>query len=99
MTENLKEQTGAHGVKTQLQLGTMHGQGIVPTTVVSDLVVADIEDKNPIEISRSYTRMEIPMSEEQIPTPDMMGPWEHLRSVAQKNATVHTKHRNKFADW
>ena len=84
LTENLKQQIGVDGERTELQLGTMHGQSLVTTTVVNDLVVTDLEDKNPIEIPRSYTRMEIPVTEQQIPTPEVVKQWEHLRGVAER---------------
>ena len=62
----------------------MHGQSLVTTTVVHDLVVTDMEDKYPIEIPRSYTRMEIRVTEQQIPTPELAERWEHLRGVAKR---------------
>lgn len=84
LTENLREQLGVNGEKTELQLGTMHGQSLVTTTIVDNLVVTDMEDKYPIEIPRSYTRMEIPVTEQQIPTPELVKQWEHLRGVAER---------------
>ena len=84
LTENLREQLGVDGERTELQLGTVHGQSLVTTTVVHDLVVTDMEDKYPIEILRSYTRMEIPVTEQQIPTPELVEQWEHLRGVAKR---------------
>ena len=84
LTESLREKIGADGEKTQLQLGTMHGQSLITTTVVSDLVVADMEGKNPVELPQSYTSFEIPVTERQIPTPEAVKRWEHLHSVAEK---------------
>lgn len=45
LTENLREQLGVDGERTELQLGTVHGQSLVTTTVVHDLVVTDMEDE------------------------------------------------------
>lgn len=84
LTENLGEQLGVDGERTELQLGTMHGQSLVTTTVVHDLVVTDMEDKHLIEIPRSYTRMEIRVTEQQIPTPELAERWEHLRGIAKR---------------
>jgi len=84
LTESLREKIGIDGEKSELQLGTMHGQSLVATTIVNDLVVTDMEDRNPIEISRSYTRMEIPVTEQQIPTPEVVKQWEHLHGVAER---------------
>ena len=84
LTESLREKMAVDGERTQLQLGTMHGQSLITTTVVSDLVVTDMEGKNPVELPQSYTRFEIPVTEQQIPTPEEVKRWEHLRSVAEK---------------
>ena len=84
LTESLREKMSVDGKKTQLQLGTMHGQSLISTTVVSDLLVMDMEGKNPVELPQSYTRFEIPVTEQQIPTPEGVKRWEHLRSVAEK---------------
>ena len=84
LTENLKEQLGVKGEKTELQRGTMHSQSLVTTTVVDSLVMTDMEDRNPVELPRSYTRMEIPVAEQQIPTPELVRQWEHLRGVAER---------------
>lgn len=82
--ENLREQLDVDGERTELQLGTMHGESIVTTTVVHDLVVAGMEDKYSIEIPRSYTRMKIPVTEQQIPNPELVEQWEHLHGVAKR---------------
>lgn len=50
LTENLRDQMGVNGEETELQLGTMHGKSFVTTTVVNNLVVTDLDDKNPIEL-------------------------------------------------
>ena len=68
LTENLREQIGAQGESTNLQLGTMHGQSLITTTVVDDLVITDMQGNDPLEKPRCYTRMEIPVTTEQIPT-------------------------------
>lgn len=91
--ENLREQLDVDGERTELQLGTMHGESIVTTTVVHDLVVAGMEDKYSIEIPRSYTRMKIPVTEQQIPNPELVEQWEHLR--CKKDPQDYTK----LGDW
>ena len=70
LTESLREKMAVDGERTQVQLGTMHGQSLITTTVVSDLVVTDMEGKNPVELPQSYMRFEILVTEQQIPTPE-----------------------------
>ena len=84
LMESLKEQIGAEGERTKLQLSTMHSQSLVATSVVDDLIVTDMEGNNAVEMPRSYTQMEIPVNKEQIPTPEMVKQWVHLREVAEK---------------
>ena len=83
-TENLREQIGAQVESTNLQLGTMHGKSLITTTVVDDLVITDMQGNNPLEMPRCYTRMEIPVPTEQIPTPEVVKRWDHLQEVAEK---------------
>ena len=75
---------GVDGVTTLLQLGTMHGHSQVQSTALNDLVVTDLEDKNPIELPRTYTRETIPAYHKQIPTPELLSQWDHLSKVAQE---------------
>ena len=62
----------------------MYGQSLVSTTVVDDLIVTDMEGNNAVEMPRSHTQTEIPVNKEQIPTPEMVKQWAHLREVAVK---------------
>ena len=75
---------GLNGERTDVQLSTLHGQSPVTTTVINDLVVTDMVDKNPVEIPRSYARLETPVSEQQIPTPKVVQRSKHLHSVAER---------------
>ena len=72
------------GVKTVLQLGTMHGQSQVESTEQSDLIVTDLDDNNAIELPLTYTRDEILAGHQQILTPELISCWEHLTEIAVK---------------
>ena len=69
---------------TKIQLGTMHGQSLVDSAIVKDLVVTDLNGKNPVELPRAYTRQEIPADTEQIPTPEIVSRIEHLKEIASE---------------
>ena len=69
---------------TKIQLGTMHGQSLVDSAIVKDLVVTDLNGKNPVELPRAYTRQEIPADTEQIPTPEIVSHIEHLKEIASE---------------
>ncbi|CAB3984748.1 Hypothetical predicted protein [Paramuricea clavata] len=83
LTENLREQLGVQGQRTKLQLGTMLGRNLVDSTIVEDLVVTDMKDLNAVEITRLYTRTEIPVTDRQIPTPGMVQRWQHHHEIAK----------------
>ena len=83
MTEKLQNQLGVKGVKTALQLGTMHGRRYVNSNVLTNLIVTDLNDRNPIEINKVFTREFIPVDHNQIPTPEIVSKWKNLESVAK----------------
>ena len=70
LTDRLREHLEVPGTKTTLQLGMMHGQSLVESTIVEDLVITDLNSKCPIELPRAYTRDEIPVDIDLIPTPE-----------------------------
>ena len=83
-TESIKSQLGAEGARTRLQLGTMHGQSYVDSTALSGLTVTDLHGRNPVELPRTFTRDEIPVSHQQIPTPEIISRWKHLLKVSKE---------------
>ena len=83
LSENLKDRLKATNTKTQLQLGTMHGQSVVDSAVVEELIVSYPNGTNPIELSRTYTTNEIPVQHEQITTSrEIVGRIDHLKEIA-----------------
>ena len=62
----------------------MHGQSYVNSTVISNLIVADLQDQNPIEIPKLFTREFIPVNHNQIPTQELLAGWKHLRGVSHQ---------------
>ena len=84
LTENLWHHLEAPGTKTTLQLGTMHGQSLVESVVVNDLIVTDPDGRNQIALPRAYTRDEIPVNHDQIPTPEIVSRLEHLKEIANE---------------
>ena len=84
ITERLRKRLAATSTVTKIQLGTMHGQSLVDSTIAKDLVVTDLKDKNPVELPRAYTRQEIPADTEHIPTPEIVSCIEHLKEIASE---------------
>ena len=82
VTEGLKKQLGVEGIPTTLRLGTMHGESLVDSSILKGLTVMDAEGKTKIELPKLYTREEIPVDHDQIPTPEIARRWKHLKGVA-----------------
>ena len=78
ITERLKTRLVATSTVMKIQLGTMHGQSLVDSAIVKDLVVTDLNGKNPVELPRAYTRQEIPADTKQIRTPEIVDRIEQL---------------------
>ena len=83
-TESIRKQLGVDGIRVMLQLATMHGESQVESTILDNLIVTSLDDENPIELPRSYTRDEIPADHRQIPTLSLINQWSHLSEVAKK---------------
>ena len=87
LTETLRNQLKLSGNETTLRLGTMHGQSYVPSRVITKLIVTDLRGHNPVEIPKLYTRESIPVSHKQIPTPEILSKWKHLKDVSKEVST------------
>ena len=77
LTDDLFDKLNASGVRTHLQLKTMHGTSYSDSSVVSDLIVTDLHGNNAIRLPKVYTRDVIPVNVSQ-----MVKQWQHLRHVA-----------------
>ncbi|XP_068204676.1 uncharacterized protein [Palaemon carinicauda] len=82
ITESLREQIGASGTETCLKLQTMHGVNIVNTLAVNNLCVTDMEGNNTIDLPKTFTRQDIPVSHQQIPKPKLLKKVAGLRNIA-----------------
>jgi hypothetical protein len=91
ITDNLKDKLTAVGTDTALQLKTMHGESVIKTTSVNDLVVTDTNNNNAVELPMTYTRSEIPVTPDQIPEPKLICQWPYLKHIAETITEFHPK--------
>jgi hypothetical protein len=84
ITERLKNQMNAVVIETSLQLGTMHDLSFINSHVLNELVVTDLNDNNDIELRRTYTREQITIDYQQIPTPEVVGRFENLNAISKE---------------
>ena len=81
-TESLMRQLGVGGTRTRISLTTLEKKdSLIDSFVVKDLVISDLDENVFIELPTLYTRPEIPVSKEDIPTQGDVDQWPHLSGV------------------
>ena len=85
ITEQLIKSLMLDGVKSHLQLSTMHKEDeIIQCKKVQGLAVADLKKQASIPLPKVYTRNAIPYKPSQIPKPEVALQWEYLSCIAQE---------------
>ncbi|KAK3739697.1 hypothetical protein QZH41_004055, partial [Actinostola sp. cb2023] len=82
ITDNIRKQLKAEGNNTKILVGTVNGRALHDTKVITGLKVSDLDDKQVIELPRTFTRDEIPASESNIPQRELVRNWQHLKKIA-----------------
>ena len=82
-TESLMRQLGVDGTRTRISLTTLEKKDSpIDSFVVRDLVISDLDENVFIELPALYTRPDIPLSKEDIPTQSDIDQWPHLCGVS-----------------
>ena len=84
VTNSITEKLGIQGVKTSLNLSTMHGQQTIPVARVDGLVAERLDRHVKVKLPKAYAKDSIPARRDQIPTPDIAEKWVHLRKIKDK---------------
>ena len=84
VTESLAEKLNVKGPEVNVTLTTMHGIDTVVTQAIEGLIVTDTEGQNDIELPKTYTRCDIPVSHQQIPDRTIVNQWPHLGHIADR---------------
>ena len=84
ITEELRDQLKAKHEDSMLKLQTLHGIKHVPTSIVHNLEVSDLHDRNVVKLPKCYTRQEIPVDHSQIPKRELFNHFPHLAEVAKE---------------
>ena len=82
--EDIVGELQVDGVKTQLQLNTMHGTEVIPTRKVECLFVSRVDKGFQIKLPKAFTGEEIPSKRDEIPRPESAAEWPHLHRIASK---------------
>ena len=81
-TESLVRKLGVEGTKVKTSLSTLEKKNSrVECYLILNLVVSDLEENDFFSLPALYTRPEIQVCEEDIPTQEDVGQWPHLGGV------------------
>ena len=76
------DQLGVKGPKVKISLSTLENKNrVVDSFLISDLVVSELDENEYVGLPMLYTRPEIPVSRDDIPTQDGVDHWPHLQGV------------------
>ena len=81
--EAILKQLGVKGTKTTLRLKTLHGERSKNTRTIAGMQVKCINgDDN--WVRRLYPRKDLPVDKEEIPTPEKITEWEHIKPITKE---------------
>ena len=81
-TESLLKQLGVKGQKRKISLSTLERKNCTTdSSLVCDLLVSDLDENEYVSLPMLYTRPEIPVSGDDIPTQDDIDQCPHLQGV------------------
>ena len=81
-TEALMRQLDINGAKTKISLTTLEKKdSLVDSFLVHDLEVTDLDENYIVKLPILYTREEIPVSKDDIPSQEDVDRWPHLDGV------------------
>lgn len=86
ISEDLIDKLNAKSTKSNLKLQTLHGSKFIETSIVNNLEVSDLYNKNVIQMPKAFSRQEIPIDRTQIPTEEVFQSCPHLKDIADKVA-------------
>ena len=80
--QSLMKKLRVSGPKVKISLSTLEKRNSqVDSYLVRDLVVSDLDDNDFVKLHVLYSRPEIPVSKEDIPTQEDIDLWPHLNGV------------------
>ena len=93
IAEDLVNALEIDGIETSAKVKTLNGQSRLKSKLVNGLAVSNPSDKKFwINLPRCYTRKELPVDPEEIPTPEKLRRWHYLQKIASEtvqNPSVH----------
>ncbi len=69
-------------VNTKITIKTITGTTTEDADIVNDLIVSSIDGSNQIDLPKVFSRRDLPVDQDEIPTPERVRRWSHLQDIA-----------------
>ena len=83
VTEDILQKLALSGPQVQLKLSTVLGEDLVACKKIDDLVVRGVNKNQEVILPKTYSWKEIPAKRGQIPRPETVKEWPHLRRIEE----------------
>ena len=84
MTTQVQRELGIKGVETTLDLSTMLGRQRIAVERIDGLIVQRLDKRTEVDLPKTYSRQTIPSRRDQIPKPENVNNWPHLKGIQGK---------------
>ena len=84
VTTQVQRELSIEGVGTSLDLSTMLGRERITVERIDGLVVQRLDKRTEVELPKAYARQSIPSRRDQIPRPETVNSWPHLKKIQDK---------------
>lgn len=81
ITTQVQRELGIEGIEISLDLSTLLGRERLMVQRVNGLVVEHFDKRIQIELPKTYARQSIPSRQDQIPRPETVNNWPHLKRI------------------
>ena len=83
VSEEILQKLAISGPQVQLKLSTVLGEDFVACQKINDLVVRGVNENQEVMLPKTYSRKEIPAKRGQIPRPETVKKWPHLKRIEE----------------
>ena len=83
VTKKILQKLAISGPQVQLKLSTVLGEDLVTSQKINDLVVRGLIENQEVMLPKTYSRKEIPAKRGQIPRPETVKEWLHLKRIEE----------------
>ena len=83
VSEEILQKLAISGPQVELKLSTVLGEDFIACQKINDLVVPGVNENQEVMLPKTYLRKEIPAKRGQIPRPETVKKWPHLKRIKE----------------